>query len=176
VRELTTNQKGAIAEMEIATAAMRLGIPVSRPLNDERYDFVFELSSGLVRVQCKWAVKDDEVVIIRCRRCRRGPEGLIRHAYKPGEIDAIAAYCPDTDACYFLPAMMSVNRAAVQLRLAPTRNNQSRLINWARDYEFGARLSDLGPIAQLGERDAGSVEAAGSSPAGSIEERLFEAV
>ena len=40
----------------------------------------------------------------------------------------------------------------VQLRLAPMLNNQERLINWAKDYEFGARLSSLGPIAQLGER------------------------
>jgi hypothetical protein len=57
----------------------------------------------------------------------------------------------------------------VQLRLAPTRNNQKSGINWAEDYEFDARLSRFGAVAQLGERDAGSVEAAGSSPAGSIE-------
>ena len=176
MRELTTNQKGTIAEMAIATAAMKLGIPVSRPLSDERYDFVFELSTGLVRVQCKWAVKGDEVVIIRCRRCRRGPEGLIRRAYKPGEIDAIAAYCAEIEECYFLPAAMSVNRTAVQLRLGPTRNNQSRFINWAKHYEFGARLSALGPIAQLGERLRGTQEAGGSSPPGSTTERLFEAV
>lgn len=63
---------------------------------------------------------------------------------------------------------MSVDRTAVQLRLAPTRNNQRRLINWAKDYELGARLTAYGPIAQLGERERGTLEAAGSSPAGSI--------
>jgi hypothetical protein len=58
---------------------------------------------------------------------------------------------------------MSVERA-----LAPTRNNQARGINWARDFELGATLARLlGPIAQLGERVAGSDEVAGSSPAGS---------
>ena len=50
-------------------------------------------------------------------------------------------------------------------------------LNWAEDFEFGATLARFGAVAQLGERDAGSVEAAGSSPAGSTEsrspERLF---
>ena len=97
-----------------------------------------------------------------------GRNGLIHRGYAPGEIDAVAAYCAELDTCYLLPLSMSVNRTAVQLRLAPTRNNQNRLINWAKDYEFAARLSPLGPIAQLGERKSGRLEAAGSSPAGSI--------
>ncbi len=41
-------------------------------------------------------------------------------------------------------------------------------IHWARDFELGATLTQLlGPIAQLGERRAGSAKVAGSSPAGS---------
>ena len=156
MHELTTNQKGAIAELEIATAAMRLGVPVSKPLADERYDYVFELPSGLARVQCKWAARSGNVVAVRCRGSRRGAEGLIRTVYRPGEIDAVAAYCPDTDTCYWLPAELCVGRTAVQLRLGPARNNQNRLVNWAAHYEFGARLRAPGPIAQLGERRAGS--------------------
>lgn len=126
--ELTTNQKGAIAEMEIATAAMKLGVPVSKPLADERYDFVFELPMGLVRVQCKWAVRSGDIVVINCRRCRRNRNGLLHRSYQRGEIDVIAAYCAELDTCYLLPLSMSVGRTAVQLRLGPTRNNQRRLI------------------------------------------------
>src|SRR2546427_3325761 len=93
-----------------------------------------------------------DVIVINCWRCRRGPDGFIQRGYDESDIDAIAAYCPDTDECYLLPLPMSVGRAAVLLRVAPTRNNQRRLVNWAEDYEFAARLSALGPIAQLGER------------------------
>jgi hypothetical protein len=168
VSELTPDQKGAIAEAEIAAAALKIGIGVARPLSDERYDLILDTHDGLLRVQCKWAVRTGDVIAVYCRRCRRGPDGLIRRSYKPGEIDAIAVYCPENDTCYLLPVSMSVDRAAVQLRLAPPRNNQRRLINWAKDYEFAARLSPLGPIAQLGERQRGTLEAAGSSPAGSI--------
>ena len=168
---MTTNQKGLLAEAAIVKEAVALGVGVARPLNDERYDLILDLPSGLLRVQCKWAVRNADVVIVRCRRCRRGREGLIHRGYEPDEIDAIAAYCAELDTCYLLPLAMSANRAAVQLRLGPTRNNQQRLINWARDFEFGARLFAHGPIAQLGERLRGTQEVGGSSPPGSIPRR-----
>jgi hypothetical protein len=149
---LTTDQKGALAEAEVAAAAARFGITVSRPMCDARYDLILDLPVGLLRVQCKWAQKEGEVIAVRCRTCRRGRDGLIHGGYRRGEIDAIAAFCLETDTCYLLPLAMSVNRAMVFLRLAPTRNNQTTGVNWAKDFEFAATLSALGPIAQLGER------------------------
>ena len=89
--------------------------------------------------------------------------------YSREEVDLVAGYCTDTERCYALSPDMFEGHAAISLRLSPTRNNQLVGVNWARDFEF-ERLdwSTLGAIAQLGERDAGSVEVAGSSPAGSI--------
>jgi hypothetical protein len=49
---LTTDQKGAIAELAIAKAATELGIDVYRPFADGgRYDVIFDLLDRLVRVQ-----------------------------------------------------------------------------------------------------------------------------
>lgn len=150
---LTTDQKGVIAEQAIVFQAVKHGVGVLQPFGDERYDLILDLRPELLRVQCKWAVRAGDTVSIRTRRCRRGRDGLIHRNYDPGEIDAVAGYCMELDRCYLLPLEMSVGRAAVQLRIAPTRNNQKERINWARDYEFGATLSKLrGPIAQLGER------------------------
>ncbi len=166
---LTTDQKGAIAEQAVAFAALKLGAGVFRPLGDECYDLILDLRPKLLRVQCKWAVRFGDVVVIRTRRCRRGRDGLIHRGYESGEIDVIAAYCANLDRCYLLPSELSVDRAAVQLRLAPSKNNQRRGINWAEDFEFGATLQRLyGPIAQLGERRRGTAEVAGSIPAGSM--------
>lgn len=166
---LSTNQKGAIAEAKIAAIAIELGIGVSRPLADESYDLIFDFDDALLRVQCKWAVKRGDVIVVTVRRNRRGPNGFIQRTYAKHEIDAVAAYCPHLERAYWLPASLSIERAAVQLRLTPCRNNQLRGIHWARDFELRATLRRLqGPIAQLGERVAGSDEAAGSSPAGSI--------
>ena len=69
--------------------------------------------------------------------------------------------------CYFLPFDVVAGQRTIRLRLGPTLNNQRLGIRWAKDFEFGATLSRLGAVAQLGERLAGSQKATGSSPVGS---------
>ena len=50
---LNSNAKGGIAELEIAAAAVRLGVPVLKPLTEHgRYDLAFEIGHQLLRVQC----------------------------------------------------------------------------------------------------------------------------
>jgi prevent-host-death family protein len=170
---LTTDQKGSIAEIAIAHAAIRLNIGVFKPLNNgERYDLVFDLRPRLVRVQCKWASKDGDTVVVRCRSCRRSANGFVRRAYSPNEVDAIAAYCEELDQCYYLPIERFSGRNAVHLRLVPPRNHQRAGINWADAFMFEATLGRSGAVAQLGERQLGMLEVTGSSPVGSIPQAL----
>ena len=122
---------------------MKRGVGVAPPLDAAPYDLIFDLGPKLLRVQCKLAVRRGDVIVIHTRRCRRGREGHIHRSYGANEIDAIAAYCPDTACCYLLPHELSVDRALVQLRLARTKNNQILGIRWARDHELGATLSAL---------------------------------
>ena len=166
--ELTTDQKGAIAESRVAAAAIELGIGVSRPVSPLRYDLVFDLGDRLARVQCKWASRNGSVVVIRCRTSRRGPNGYIKTDYRASEIDLIAAYCGDLDVCYLLPIERFDGRSAIQLRLTTARNNQHQLVNWAAEYRLGATLKRLGAVAQLGERCHGMAEVRGSIPLGSM--------
>ena len=140
---MTTNQKGLIAETAVIHECAKLSVPVLVPLDDQRYDLALDLGTRFLRVQCKWAVVKGEVVEIRTRTCRRAREGLVHRRYEPGEIDAIAAYCDATASCYLLPDELSVDRATVCLRLAPTKNNQQERVRWARDFEFGATLRGL---------------------------------
>ena len=168
----TTDQKGAIAESGIAHAALKQGIGIYRPFGEGgRYDVVFDVRGRLLRLQCKWAPRCGDVVIVRCQSNRRAAEGLRRRCYTADEIDAIAAYCPELEQCYYLPIRLVEGRRQVQLRLSPSKNNQRLGVNWAKIYEFGSinwdALEDLGAIAQLGERRSGTPKVAGSSPASS---------
>ncbi len=144
---LSTDQKGAIAELAIAKAAIALGIGVYRPLGDgERYDMIFDFGKHFDRVQCKWAPLHGHVVLVRSYSNRRTANGLRRRPYAPGEIDALAAYCPDLDRCFYLPADRIAGRLQLHLRTAPSRNNQACGVNWAADYAFeGLQSSRLGP-------------------------------
>jgi hypothetical protein len=140
---LTTDQKGSIAEMAIAYEDARLGICVLKPMySGVGYDLVFDLGR-LLRVQCKWAVQRREVVEIPCRTCRRGPEGFIRSCYGADEIDLIAGYYADLSRSYLLPIGEFAGRTMVALRLSPSRNNQRKRVNWAKNYEFAATLNRL---------------------------------
>ena len=141
---LTTDQKGAIAELAIAHVAAELGVGVFKPLTDgERYDLIFDFRPRLMRVQCKWALSTATLLIVRCYSCRRAARDCVKRSYTADEIDAIAAYCAELDRCFFLPRRDFDGRLQVQLRLAPSRNNQRVGINWAEDFELEARLTAL---------------------------------
>ena len=137
VRIVTTDQKGAIAETAIGHAAVKLGIDVYRPIAEGgRFDLIFNLGARLLRVQCKWAVRRKGVLNVRCYSCRRSADGLLHRRYTAREIDAIAAYCAETDRCYLLPVDLVDGHGVLSLRLEPTRNGQKRGIRWADDFEF----------------------------------------
>jgi PD-(D/E)XK nuclease superfamily protein len=142
--ELSTDQKGAIAESAIAHAAIKLGVSVSKPLADgERYDLIFDLHDRLVRVQCKWANLVGDVIAARCYSCRRTRDGQLKRGYSAEEIDAVALYCSELDRCFFFPVDWLSGRATIQLRLGPTRNNQQTGINCAEDFAFERLQSGL---------------------------------
>ncbi len=157
--ELTSSQKGGLAELKIAADAAALGIDVYRPMIDgARCDLIFDTGNRLLRVQCKWARRNGDVVVIRLRTCRHTPtRGYIRTTYSASEIDGIAAYCGELDRCFFLPIREFDSRSHVHLRLAAARNGQLVGVKMAADYPLGA-------VAQLGERRHGMAEVRGSIP------------
>src|SRR5262249_20223048 len=98
---------------------------------------------SLLRVQCKTAVMRGDVLAVPWYSNRRGPNGFVKRPYTADEIDAVAAFSPELRRSFWLPIAHFPNRAYVQLRLAPTRNNQRSKINWADDFALDARLGAL---------------------------------
>ncbi len=158
------NQKGAIAEAEIAAAAVQLGIPVLKPVAEHcRYDLALEIGGRIFRVQCKWGSFDPRagVINVNLESSWCGPHGYIRTSYQEHEIDLLAVYCDELDRSFLLPGALVTERRAISLRISPCRNAQRACINLASTYEFA------GAVAQLGERLRGTQEATGSSPVSS---------
>ena len=167
---LTPGRKGAIAETAFAAHATRLGFDVYTPIAEGgRCDLILGAGSRLIRVQCKWGRRQGNVVVVMIRTNRRVAGGFLSTTYTAEEVDAIAVYCADLDACYLIPIDLVAARACIHLRLAPSKNNQKLSIHWASDYELGA-------IAQLGERSAGSRKVVGSIPTSSTSEATASAV
>jgi prevent-host-death family protein len=158
------NQRGAVAEAAITLEAVKLGVEVFKPVSEHtRYDLVFGLGSRLLRVQCKSATVNGQVVCIRLVSNWHSPRGYVRTRYTAEEIDCVAAHCHELDRNYLIPIERIDGQSAIQLRLAPPKNAQRASIN----YDSAYLLS--GAIAQLGERVTGSHEGVGSSPTGSTQ-------
>jgi PD-(D/E)XK endonuclease len=152
-----------VAEAAIAAEAIKLGVPVLRPLVEHtRYDLIFEVGGCLLRIQCKWAPLRGDVVavnLVSSWYTSRGEQ--VRSRYTSSEIDAVAVYCEALDQCYLLLPNMFDGAAGVHLRVTPPRNSQRAAVHFASDYTLS------GAVAQLGERRLGRAEATGSSPVSS---------
>jgi hypothetical protein len=70
--------KGSVAEAVIAAEAVKAGIQVLRPLIEgARYDLAFEVGGSFFRIQCKWAARKGDVVVVNTRSCRLTPKGYV---------------------------------------------------------------------------------------------------
>jgi PD-(D/E)XK endonuclease len=139
--DLTTSQKGAAAEAEVAAAPIRMHLLVLRPwVEGGRYDLGIDIGRQLLRVQCKWASPQGDVLTASCRASRHTPRGYLRTTYAASEVDAIGLYAPSTDRCYLIPIDEIEGLGQISLRVAATRNKQALLIRWARDFEFRTSL------------------------------------
>jgi PD-(D/E)XK nuclease superfamily protein len=140
------NVKGAVAELEIQTAAAKLGLPVLKPVSEQlRFDLAFDIAGRVWRVQCKWGRLSaaGDVVIARIGGCWHSPHGYVRSTYTEQEVDLFAIYCGELDRAFLLPASLVANRHQVQLRLAPPKNGQRACINLAEDFDFEGAVAQL---------------------------------
>lgn len=135
-----------VAELKIAAAAADLGIGVLKPMIEhERYDLAFEIDNQILRVQCKWANRVGDVIVVRLGGSYHSPsKGYVTSSYSAAEIDGVAAYCGGTGVVYYLPIELVQGLRMIHLRLAPARNGQEAAIHWATEYELARGCSSAG--------------------------------
>ncbi len=141
-----SNHKGNVAELKILAAAADLGLEVSKPLTEHcRYDLIFDVGDRLLRVQCKWANQNGDVILIKIGGSYHSPtRGYVLSTYSASEVDAVAAYCGDNDRCYLIPIDVIDGQTCMHLRLAPARNGQLVALHFAADYELARGCSSAG--------------------------------
>lgn len=124
---LSPSAIGEKTEAQILAALLQQNVAVLTPFGSHlRYDLVFEKDCKFYRVQCKTARLRDNVVRFNANSRTDG----VCKSYK-GEVDFLAAYCPDNGANYLVP-VEEVPGSEVTLRLeAPVRYRNMR---WASDY------------------------------------------
>jgi hypothetical protein len=85
--------------------------------------------------------------VCSCYGHHRNPQ-TSRRNYE-GEVDYFAVYCPETTGVYMVPIDDVPLKATAYLRVEPPRNNQSKRIRYAADYQI-ARVTTEGLRASSG--------------------------
>ena len=127
---------GSLSEAKILTRLLELGWEVLVPWRRmRRYDLVIERDGYFHKVQCKTGkLSGDDAVIHFATSNTNGTSGIRRNYV--GEVDFFAVYCPDNNKTYLVPMSDDLGTSECGLRIVPTKNNQTKGIRFARDYEL----------------------------------------
>jgi PD-(D/E)XK endonuclease len=144
---------GDQSTLAIMVALQLLGIPILIPFGENtRYDLVIDEEGRLGRVQCKTGrLRGGALRFATCSAYGHHRDPLRARRDYRGEVDYFAVYCPETAGVYLVPIADVPTTTRGCLRVAPARNNQSRGIRAARQYEIARvssrRLGDSGVSA-----------------------------
>lgn len=129
--ELTTEQKGRIAELKAETESIERGWTVSRPTTNARYDLILEKDGKCLRAQVKWASPCDTKGSVAVE--------LIKHGkgYTSKEIDCLLVYIPEKDEITLWWPGSWEGKTRMYIRLEPAKNNQTSKTN---PYELAANI------------------------------------
>ena len=133
---LSTHFQGEITELEVAESFFKLGYQVCKPLvSDSRYDFIVDIDHKLYRIQVKTASlsKYEDYIEFHTESSHTNTKGTIYHTYSAEDIDYFATMY--NHQCYLVP-IEKVGSRSFRLRLKPTKNGQTKNINFAENFKL----------------------------------------
>jgi hypothetical protein len=129
---MRTNIKGDIGELSIMREFLKLDYWCSKPFGDDcPYDLIVDNKNGeLKRVQIKYVTPNENNTL----RVKLFSETGISYRET---VDWIAVYNSESEKCYLLKLdTFNSDVATLYLRLDAPKNNQSKGINLAENYEL----------------------------------------
>lgn len=136
--QLSSQIKGTITELEVATALLQQGYIISKPLVDTRYDYLLELKDGsFKKIQVKTCqIVENEYIEIKTCNTHTNTQGTYNKNYK-GQIDYFATFY--NNKCYLIPIEECGSRSK-RLRITPPKNGQKKDISYFYNYEINKIL------------------------------------
>jgi hypothetical protein len=130
------NLKGILTELAVQQAFLKYGFGVSVPVNpSSRYDMIVDAYGCLFKVQCKISnPSSDGNSFSFCAYSTNKLNGkYYKHSYGPMDVDLFATVYDNN--VYIIPREQ-VTTQTVNMRLAPTANNQQQNVRYANDYRL----------------------------------------
>lgn len=135
---MTTNEKGAYAELRAASLLARAGYTVSQPLTGHsRYDLVIEKDGEFKRVQVKARTPVSGSLRVRTESSSSSRSGVKRSGYTGKEIDYYCVIDLESEQGYLVPYKdVSECGAQFTLRIDGSKNGQEKNVRMACGYSL----------------------------------------
>jgi len=94
MEDLSTQQKGIVTEMQVATYLLSLGYNVSQPFSqDSKYDLIVDVDGKLLRLQVKTSrLASPTSITFNCRSTTTNVKNCKSRRYSDTEVDYFATY------------------------------------------------------------------------------------
>lgn len=128
-----TKDKGDLGTAKAHADLVARGFTVLFPATEHaEFDLVAYREGRFHRIQVKYRSARSGCVSVRFRSVWADRHGTHMKPSDKAQVDVLCVYCPETDECYYLrPAE---HGQSVTLRVAPSRNGQSRGVRHASRY------------------------------------------
>lgn len=145
---INTKYLGNLTELQCITRFYELGYPVSIPYGDsEKYDMVIDVNSKLYRLQCKHAnvhINENNIVaFITIKTTWQSGytknNSWKKNKYTKEDCDYFVTYYEGKN--YLIPVEECSNEKT--LRILPTKNGQTKGINFLKDFVDEEVLKNL---------------------------------
>lgn len=117
------------------------GVTVLLPFGggNGRYDMVIDDNGTFYRIQCKTGRLERNGTVVAFNAASStyhyyGGKGREWRDYR-GQVEYFGVYCPQINRAFLVPVDI-VGKTEGTLRLAGSKNNQSKNVHWAEDYEI----------------------------------------
>ena len=139
---LKNKDKGIVTELQCIVAFNQLGCHVSVPYGENsRYDMIVDIEGFLIKVQTKTASlsKDGGSIKFKCESTYTDGHVVKTRKYNKSEIDYFCTYY--NNQCYLVP--VEECGSYKYLRFSAAKNNQTKGINLASDYELEKQIDKI---------------------------------
>jgi hypothetical protein len=130
-----TKSKGDLGVAKAYCDLVEKGLTVLFPATEHApFDLVSYDGNRFVRIQVKYRRAVNGSVHVRMENWWADRNGSHGKPIDKQQIDVFCVYCPDTDKCYYFKP--ENKKTCFSIRVAPSKNNQAKNINFADDYTW----------------------------------------
>lgn len=140
-QNLSTQFKGTITQLKVASYLLQLGYIVSQPLvQDSKYDLIVDVNNKLIRLQVKTARANErsqgESIKFNCRSTTNNVRQCKQRYYSEEEVDYFATFWKDS--CFLIPISICSSEKTLWLQKPKTSAS-----TYAYDYLAQEVLSKI---------------------------------